>query len=604
MTNTTNNDSGLNLDHLEAVPRFGFCDIDSDDFIERPDGEYVKLTDVADALARRAAPAGLSTALAEATEKLGRVSAESLSLNMSNIDLRDQLARRAAPVSAPIAVKTWQERAEFMFGDEWQKVGSLEAYKDAEIADLRAALGTRAAPIAGDALAKLTKERDGWKEEAEHQQALYERACRQIGLLHEHERDRVWIWQGDGTDNLSSMSNGMAVLIRADDLRAALANQPAPTGTQAYLAAELDPAEPVYRVSDLAHQPAPTAAPEQVAAETMLRDMLAIQEACNLHTDEYAPGSVIEYIKELEDDSQPSEAAPLAEPFGMYVEREDGSTEFQRTGKAFQPTGVGYKVWTLYAAAPSLPAAHRAKSRAQAGEYCEHPAFLKIMEDILTPQGVAKFNADEDVNLNREFAGEIFKAGIAAHQPAQEQAIGCGGSGKSGAGDMPCLGCDHCQAQEQAEPVAWMIKTGHGTRWTESRPGKEVCQYWTPLFASPVVRAQNEESEAPLRRFHWSKRGMEQDQHGFYIAYSDQRAQAVEIKARKLSALFNQVQRACSKLPEGYEVLIELERGAGGVVWIDTEGKRHVIEGEGYLSDDVYEAVDAAIRAAQEGGAA
>jgi hypothetical protein len=44
------------------------------------------------------------------------------------------------------------------------------------------------------------------------------------------------------------------------------------------------------------------AAPAVTEAEqaSVLRDMLAIQEACNLHTDEYAPGSVIEYIKELE----------------------------------------------------------------------------------------------------------------------------------------------------------------------------------------------------------------------------------------------------------------------------------------------------------------
>jgi len=39
-----------------------------------------------------------------------------------------------------------------------------------------------------------------------------------------------------------------------------------------------------------------------------------------------------------------------AEPFGTYVERDDGTTEFQRTGKAFQPTAQGYKFWTLYAA--------------------------------------------------------------------------------------------------------------------------------------------------------------------------------------------------------------------------------------------------------------
>jgi len=42
---------------------------------------------------------------------------------------------------------------------------------------------------------------------------------------------------------------------------------------------------------------------------SMLIDMLAIQEACGLHTDEYAPGSVIEYIKELEADS--GSAAPV-----------------------------------------------------------------------------------------------------------------------------------------------------------------------------------------------------------------------------------------------------------------------------------------------------
>lgn len=60
------------------------------------------------------------------------------------------------------------------------------------------------------------------------------------------------------------------------------------------------------------------------------------------------------------------------------------------------------------------PAAQHAESGAQAGEYCDHPAFLKVMDDILTPQGMAKFNADEDVNLNREFAGAIFMAGLAA----------------------------------------------------------------------------------------------------------------------------------------------------------------------------------------------
>jgi hypothetical protein len=80
-----------------------------------------------------------------------------------------------------------------------------------------------------EALRRLTKERDGWRDEAAHQKALYERACESVEMLRDHERAHFWIWQGDGTDNLKSMTDGMTVLTRADHLRAALANQPAPT---------------------------------------------------------------------------------------------------------------------------------------------------------------------------------------------------------------------------------------------------------------------------------------------------------------------------------------------------------------------------------------
>jgi len=63
--------------------------------------------------------------------------------------------------------------------------------------------------------------------------------------------------------------------------------------------------------------------------------------------------------------------------------------------------------------------------------------------------------------------------------------------------------------------------------------------------------------------------------------------------------------RACGELPEGYEVRIELENGCGMVVWYDDRGERHVIDGEGYLYDDVNEAIDLAIQraAAPKGGA-
>jgi len=72
---------------------------------------------------------------------------------------------------------------------------------------------------------------------------------------------------------------------------------------------------------------------------------------------------------------------------------------------------------------------------------------------------------------------------------------------------------------------------------------------------------------------------------------------------RKGIELWRATLRACGELPEGYEVRIELENGCGMAVWYDAEGERHVIDGDGYLSDDVNEAVDAAIqRAAQLDG--
>ena len=72
---------------------------------------------------------------------------------------------------------------------------------------------------------------------------------------------------------------------------------------------------------------------------------------------------------------------------------------------------------------------------------------------------------------------------------------------------------------------------------------------------------------------------------------------------RKGIELWRATLRACGELPEGYEVCIELENGCGMAVWYDAEGERHVIDGDGYLSSDVNEAVDAAIeRAAQLDG--
>lgn len=37
------------------------------------------------------------------------------------------------------------------------------------------------------------------------------------------------------------------------------------------------------------------------------------------------------------------------EPFGTYMERDDGTSEFRRPGEPFTATAAPYRCWTLYA---------------------------------------------------------------------------------------------------------------------------------------------------------------------------------------------------------------------------------------------------------------
>lgn len=60
----------------------------------------------------------------------------------------------------------------------------------------------------------------------------------QISLLEEHARGECWRWQGDGTDDLSTMGNRMGVLIYACDLRALLAAQQPVSGADGLIALE------------------------------------------------------------------------------------------------------------------------------------------------------------------------------------------------------------------------------------------------------------------------------------------------------------------------------------------------------------------------------
>lgn len=44
------------------------------------------------------------------------------------------------------------------------------------------------------------------------------------------------------------------------------------------------------------------------------------------------------------------------------------------------------------------------------------------------------------------------------------------------------------------KPVAWMLKTGHGTKIVEVKPYCEV-DLWTPLYTHPVKELTDEEIE-------------------------------------------------------------------------------------------------------------
>jgi hypothetical protein len=204
----------------------------------------------------------------------------------------------------------------------------------------------------------------------------------------------------------------------------------------------------------------------------------------------------------------------------------------------------------------------------------------------------------------------------------------------------------HQPAQEQAEPVAWMDPNAgcamDAFLW-QPHPGYSVPVY-RATQQEPVAAPQQAESRKKAAVVGWEQRinavapalrvkTKEQAMEAEIAAWRElarQQAAAPEqfcdancvwtdhhkdctISApgtpeapkddRKGIELWRATLRACGNLPEGYEVRIELENGCGMAVWYDAEGERHVIDGEGYLSDDVNEAVDAAIqRAAQLDG--
>lgn len=147
---------------------------------------------------------------------------------------------------------------------------------------------------------------------------------------------------------------------------------------------------------------------------------------------EHAPGK-------WESAEWPSERAASADaPFGMYVEREDGTSEFQRTGKAFQGTAHGYKVWTLYAA--PAPIADETAHPCKLGGGCmcatEHDGVSETCKYYAAPKASAPdaravAEADQRTKMEARFANRPRTAATADFDlPAPNDAP---------AGDLPPL---------------------------------------------------------------------------------------------------------------------------------------------------------------------
>lgn len=66
---------------------------------------------------------------------------------------------------------------------------------------------------------------------------------------------------------------------------------------------------------------------------------------------------------------------------------------------------------------------------------------------------------------------------------------------------------------------------------------------------------------------------------------------------RRSGTLYEAMNRAATNLPEQYTIMIELEIGYGGVSWSGPDCEWKHINGEGWLCDDLNEAIDAAMQA-------
>jgi hypothetical protein len=124
--------------------------------------------------------------------------------------------------------------------------------------------------------------------------------------------------------------------------------------------------------------------------------------------------------------------------------------------------------------------------------------------------------------------------------------------------------------------------------------GSKLGALWVSQLRQTVTERRNRCAENLLTL---NPDGDYAKHHYMLIAAADAMLAAPVAAPAPSNVLNDALMCCCKSLPDGYSLAIHVECGYIGVTWYSPKGDEFVIEGEGYLSNDVTEAYEAAVAA-------
>jgi len=419
------NDSGLNLDHLEALARAATPqNLDSAQDATKPTG-YIECPECG------------GDGTVELTADYCNYDGKALGVQFYGIGPEHQAAEAFFRAANPSAV--------------------LEL-----IALARRATQPVAAPTTGDAHPGLMAEIDCLN----HRIAVMKN---ELQMRHQKDTGDVWYWQGDGTDSLGSMSVSMTVVINAADLRALAALIHAEGLSFGKRRRDDQSKEIAALRAALANQPAPT-------VPTMSAKELGEAKRFN----DFISPDVDDLADSLSRIAAPAPAVQAAKsPFMYAILKPNGKPHFDEHCVDDNAESLRAETQLMselhgesFAVVPVYLGAHQPAQKQPELQYrtcCDHPDCTTCAGHggfyrLAAPQAPV---AAEPVAAQHEAGDE--RAAFERHKPELHlRRVGVERDGSGGWYENPCV------------QSAW---EGWQTRAT--------------LDASPVVRAQSEESAAP-----------------------------------------------------------------------------------------------------------